>query len=87
MPAMTRGALLGVALAVALGQPGAAARAADAANPQLNAFPTFIVLDGDGRIVLTTQGWSSKREHDVQSAVSHTIDQLAAATPPAATKP
>jgi thiol-disulfide isomerase/thioredoxin len=54
---------------------------------QVNAFPTFIVLDGDGRIVLTTQGWNSKREHDVQSAVSHTIDQLAAATPPPATKP
>jgi thiol-disulfide isomerase/thioredoxin len=40
------------------------------------AFPTFVVLDGEGRIVYTQRGWSSGRERELKSAISRAVDQI-----------
>jgi thiol-disulfide isomerase/thioredoxin len=39
-------------------------------------LPTFLVLDGEGRIVFSTRGWGSANERELTSAVRRAIDQL-----------
>jgi len=48
----------------------------------VRALPTFVVLDGDGRIVYANTGWSVTRERELKSAISHAVDQLKSAPPP-----
>lgn len=42
----------------------------------VRALPTFVVLDGDGRIVYTNTGWSSSRERELKSAINRAVDGL-----------
>jgi thiol-disulfide isomerase/thioredoxin len=46
---------------------------------RVNSLPTFVLLDGEGRIVYTASGWAPRREHELIAAVDRTLGQLAAA--------
>jgi thiol-disulfide isomerase/thioredoxin len=45
------------------------------------ALPTFVLLDGDGRIVYAVDGWGSSRERQLRTAVSRAVAQLKESKP------
>jgi thiol-disulfide isomerase/thioredoxin len=46
----------------------------------VRAYPTFVVLDGDGRVVYSQQGWSRATERELKSSISHAVDQIKSAS-------
>jgi thiol-disulfide isomerase/thioredoxin len=42
----------------------------------VSGLPTFLLLDGDGRIVFSTRGWGPAQERELGSAVGRAVDQL-----------
>jgi thiol-disulfide isomerase/thioredoxin len=47
----------------------------------VRALPTFVVLDGDGRIIYAEAGWSSSHERQLRTAVSRAVAQLKESSP------
>jgi thiol-disulfide isomerase/thioredoxin len=46
----------------------------------VRAYPTFVVLDGDGRVVYSGQGWSMGTERELKSAIRRAVDQVKSAS-------
>jgi thiol-disulfide isomerase/thioredoxin/Tfp pilus assembly protein PilF len=53
----------------------------------VTSFPTFIVLDGDGRVTYSRSGWNPQRERELYSAIDQAVAHLAAADPPKPASP
>src|SRR6266852_4731157 len=43
----------------------------------VHSFPTFVVLDGEGRIVYANSGWGGASERQLLLAVNRALDRLA----------
>jgi thiol-disulfide isomerase/thioredoxin len=54
---------------------------------RVEGLPTFLVLDGEGRILYTATGWSSGQEKLLRTLISRALDQSGSAAPAAGAKP